>query len=61
MNTDSKSGVLRRIQDRTAAVAVIGLGYVGLPLAGAFARQGFAVLACDIDAEKIAKLKAGES
>jgi UDP-N-acetyl-D-glucosamine dehydrogenase len=42
-------------------VGVIGLGYVGLPLAVAFANEGHDVVAVDIDARKIAALEAGES
>jgi len=52
---------LQRIKDGAATVAVIGLGYVGLPLARAFAAKGFPTLALDIDAAKIAKLAAGRS
>ncbi|MGE3332112.1 MAG: nucleotide sugar dehydrogenase [Rhodospirillaceae bacterium] len=52
---------LSRITDRSAMVAVIGLGYVGLPLARAFAEKGFRTLALDIDAPKIEKLNAGRS
>lgn len=52
---------LARIKDRTATVAVIGLGYVGLPLARAFAAQGFPTLALDIDPAKIEMLSAGRS
>ncbi|HET9103174.1 MAG TPA: nucleotide sugar dehydrogenase [Solirubrobacteraceae bacterium] len=43
------------------SVAVIGLGYVGLPLAVAFAEAGEPVFAHDIDAEKIAAIGAGQS
>jgi UDP-N-acetyl-D-glucosamine dehydrogenase len=50
-----------RIEDRTARVAVIGLGYVGLPLAETFAWGGYPVLGFDIDADKVAKLRRGES
>jgi UDP-N-acetyl-D-glucosamine dehydrogenase len=53
--------LLQRIQDRTATVAVIGLGYVGLPLARAFTDKGFNVLACDIDPVKIGRLNASRS
>lgn len=55
------SMTLKRIGDRTATVAVIGLGYVGLPLARAFAAKGFRTLALDIDASKIKLLSAGKS
>jgi UDP-N-acetyl-D-glucosamine dehydrogenase len=50
-----------RIRARTATVAVVGLGYVGLPLLRAFFQAGFPVLGYDIDAQKIAMLKRGES
>jgi UDP-N-acetyl-D-glucosamine dehydrogenase len=50
-----------RIEARTARVAVIGLGYVGLPLAETFAWGGYPVLGFDVDAVKIAKLDRGES
>jgi UDP-N-acetyl-D-galactosamine dehydrogenase len=40
-------------------LAVIGLGYVGLPVAAAFARAGYSVVAFDIDRARIAELKAG--
>ncbi|HVS37045.1 MAG TPA: nucleotide sugar dehydrogenase [Gemmataceae bacterium] len=50
-----------RIEQRTARVAVVGLGYVGLPLAETFAWGGYPVLGFDVDEEKIAKLQRGES
>jgi UDP-N-acetyl-D-glucosamine dehydrogenase len=52
---------LNRINDRSAVVAVIGLGYVGLPLARAFAAAGYRTLALDIDSGKIDLLRAGRS
>jgi UDP-N-acetyl-D-glucosamine dehydrogenase len=42
-------------------VGVIGLGYVGLPLAVAFAQEGCEVVAVDIDSRKVASIEAGES
>jgi UDP-N-acetyl-D-glucosamine dehydrogenase len=42
-------------------VGIIGLGYVGLPLAVAFAQEGCDVIAVDIDARKIEAIEAGES
>src|SRR5262245_52884227 len=53
--------LLARLEARKARVAVVGLGYVGLPLAETFAWGGFPVLGFDIDAEKIARLRRGES
>ena len=49
-----------KIRSRDARVAVIGLGYVGLPLAVEFARAGLTTVALDIDAEKIARIEAGD-
>jgi UDP-N-acetyl-D-glucosamine dehydrogenase len=42
-------------------VGVIGLGYVGLPLAVAFAQEGCEVTAVDVDSRKVASIEAGES
>ena len=53
--------LLEKIENRTAHVAVIGLGYVGLPLAVEFAQAGFRVTGIDVDLEKILKLNAGIS
>src|SRR5437870_6608908 len=50
-----------RIGLRTARVCVIGLGYVGLPLAETFAAGGYRVLGFDIDSAKVEKLKQGRS
>lgn len=47
--------------DRSARIGVVGLGYVGLPLACTFARKGFRVLGFDIDRAKIDQLAAGRS
>jgi len=50
-----------KIKSRTARVGVVGLGYVGLPLAIEFAKAGFSVTGIDVQESKIAKLKRGES
>lgn len=42
-------------------MGIIGLGYVGLPLARAFSERGIAVLGFDVDVEKVARLERGES
>ncbi len=47
-----------KIANKTARLAVVGLGYVGLPLAVEFAREGFPVVGVDIDARKVASLNA---
>jgi UDP-N-acetyl-D-glucosamine dehydrogenase len=53
--------LLSRIERREATVAVIGLGYVGLPLIHAFIEGGFATLGYDIDASKVAALNEARS
>jgi UDP-N-acetyl-D-glucosamine dehydrogenase len=53
--------LVERIRSREARVGVIGLGYVGLPLAVEFARAGFDVTGFDIDAGKIAVINGGRS
>jgi UDP-N-acetyl-D-glucosamine dehydrogenase len=50
-----------RIEARTARVVIVGLGYVGLPLAETFAWAGYPVLGFDIDEDKVAKLRQGRS
>jgi len=50
-----------RIRERSAIVAVIGLGYVGLPLAVEFAEEGFKVLGFDISKPKIKLINSGKS
>jgi UDP-N-acetyl-D-glucosamine dehydrogenase len=51
----------RKIDDRSACIGVIGLGYVGLPLAVEFAKAGFKVVGFEIDAEKVRAINAGQS
>ena len=47
--------------DKTAIIGIVGLGYVGLPLALRFAETGFHVIGFDIDSDKIKALDAGRS
>jgi UDP-N-acetyl-D-glucosamine dehydrogenase len=58
---DLAEDLLDRIENRTARVIVVGLGYVGLPLAETFAWANYPVIGFDIDAQKVAKLRRGES
>lgn len=51
----------KRIQDRSASVAVVGVGYVGFPLVITLAKSGFHVLGFDISPEKVRKLNRGEN
>jgi UDP-N-acetyl-D-glucosamine dehydrogenase len=57
----SPSSLIQRIESRQAVVGIVGLGYVGLPLAMTFCRGGFRVLGFDIDTAKAAALNRGES
>jgi UDP-N-acetyl-D-glucosamine dehydrogenase len=58
---DTSERLMKKIQSRTARVGIIGLGYVGLPLARALSYKGFPVLGFDIDPDKVERLKGGES
>jgi UDP-N-acetyl-D-glucosamine dehydrogenase len=51
----------QRLEDRTARIGIIGLGYVGLPLALLFAEERFPVTGFDIDAAKVEALNGGGS
>jgi len=53
--------LLHKILTRDARVAVMGLGYVGLPLIRLFASKGFRVIGCDVDQSKIDQLNRGRS
>ncbi|MDA8554985.1 nucleotide sugar dehydrogenase [Luminiphilus sp.] len=53
--------VKKRIEDRSARIGIIGLGYVGLPLALRFIEMGFKVCGFDIDGEKVEQLVRGAS
>ena len=56
-----KDELLRKIEARQATVGIVGMGYVGLPLAVAFAQQGFWVTGIDVDEDKVSALNAGNS
>src|SRR5215216_3502078 len=60
-NMSNQNDLLRKIESRSARIGIIGLGYVGLPLATRAGRVGFNVLGFDVSAEKIASLNAGVS
>ena len=47
----------QKIEKKKAVVSIIGLGYVGLPLAIEFAKGGFRTIGLDIDEKKISSLK----
>lgn len=53
--------IIRRFREREAVVGVIGLGYVGLPLALVFSEAEFPVLGFDVDPQKVERLNGGDS
>jgi UDP-N-acetyl-D-glucosamine dehydrogenase len=57
----TKDDVLAKLRDRTARVAVMGMGYVGLPLAVAFAEAGFHTTGIDPDGRKLESFRKGVS
>ncbi|MDR2934724.1 MAG: nucleotide sugar dehydrogenase [Candidatus Adiutrix sp.] len=56
-----ETAFLRKVADRSAVVGVIGLGYVGLPLALSTAEAGFKTLGFDVDRAKMDMIRAGRS
>jgi UDP-N-acetyl-D-glucosamine dehydrogenase len=57
----SKQQLAQALNQRTAKIGIIGLGYVGLPLAVAFAEVGFSVVGLDVSADKVKLLNSGHS
>lgn len=57
----SDTGLIAKFSDKTATIGIVGLGYVGLPLALRFSEVGYPVLGFDIHAGKVARLNAGET
>ncbi len=50
-----------KIEQKTAVIGVIGLGYVGLPVAAMFAQKGFSVIGVDIKTERVEMINAGQN
>jgi UDP-N-acetyl-D-glucosamine dehydrogenase len=61
MTMSDKEKILSRIENKEASVGVVGLGYVGLPLAIAFAEAGFRLVGIDVDESKVEVLNSGIS
>ena len=59
--SDTKETILKKFNTRTARIGIVGIGYVGLPLAVVFAEAGFDVIGVDPDAEKVRAINRGES
>lgn len=60
MNSTAKA-LRKAIQEKKAKVTILGLGYVGLPLALAFAKKGFPVEGVDIDTDRVSRIQEGRS
>ncbi|MDR3204171.1 MAG: nucleotide sugar dehydrogenase [Deltaproteobacteria bacterium] len=60
-NINYEENFLTLLKDRKAVISVVGLGYVGLPLALSFAEAGFQVLGLDVDEDKVSKIARRES
>ena len=58
---ETAASLQQKIDQKTALVGIIGLGYVGLPLVRAFEAAGFRTLGFDVDPSKIERLRAGHS
>jgi UDP-N-acetyl-D-glucosamine dehydrogenase len=57
----TKNELIQAIEQRTALIGIVGLGYVGLPIATHFSKAGFKVLGFDVDESKIDQLQHGRS
>ncbi len=57
----AKEELLAKLADRSAVIGILGLGYVGLPLALRFSEVGFHVLGIDVDTAKVGSLAEGRS
>lgn len=56
-----KNEIIKLIKDKRARIGVIGLGYVGLPLATEFAGRGFEAIGFEVDANKVEQINSGNS
>jgi UDP-N-acetyl-D-glucosamine dehydrogenase len=57
----TKETLIKKLQDKTAKIGILGMGYVGMPLAVVFAEKGFTVLGIDPDTRKVDTFKKGIS
>ncbi len=58
---DNKAKLIEKIQNKEITVGVIGIGYVGLPLALEYAKHGIKTIGFDLDAEKVAMINRGDN
>ena len=59
--TPTKDALINSLLDHSAKIGILGLGYVGLPLAAAFGEAGFQVTGIDPDHRKVNSINNGES
>lgn len=59
--SSTKDELIKKLEDKTATIGIVGLGYVGLPLVLRYSEIGYTVLGIDIDTAKVEKLNAGNS
>lgn len=59
--TNVKTELLNKIQDKSAVIGIVGLGYVGLPLAVEFAKAGYKTIGFDVQASKVDSVNAGHN
>ena len=55
------ASLVAKIKSRKATIAIVGLGYVGLPLAVSFAQKGFKVFGIDKDEDRVRRIQNSES
>jgi UDP-N-acetyl-D-glucosamine dehydrogenase len=56
-----KARLINKLNDKTAIIGIIGLGYVGLPLAIRYAEVGYKVIGLDIDPKKAESITQGKT
>ena len=56
-----KNTIIEKLENKSAVISIVGLGYVGLPLMLRYAEVGFKVIGFDIDQDKVEKLNTGKS
>ena len=61
MSMSAQETLINKMNNKTARIAILGLGYVGLPLAVVFAEAGFTVMGIDPDERKADSVKKGVS
>ena len=57
----TKDALIKKLQEKKAKIGILGMGYVGMPLAVVFAEKGFTVLGIDPDKRKLETFEKGIS